>query len=143
MKKFLQRRILGGRVPVWVALLVLLAAMYYFYRKKKNASETTTNPAAQAGSDPTQPYGYSSPDMFPYSGSGVYSPPSSSGSVGMNPTTTKAGTLSAHQIHEQHVAHEQHIGNTPHRNTITTTRMSPHQKHLLHVKHEQHLAAQK
>jgi hypothetical protein len=142
MKAFLTRKVFGGRVPVWAVLLFLIVAVYFFYKRKKAASQTTTNPAADAGSDPNQPYPYSSPDMFPYAGAGVYSPPSSSGSVGINPNQTTAG-LSSHQLHELHVAHEQHIGNTPHRNTITTTRMSPHQKHVLHEQHLQHLQATK
>jgi hypothetical protein len=97
LKEMLTRKVFGGRVPVWVLMLIVGLAAYLWWRRKKAAGTTgaaAENPATSAGSDPSQPFGYSSPDMFPLSGGGgtLTSPtgaPTVDGSVGMTPTAPR------------------------------------------------------
>lgn len=122
MKKFLTKRYFGGKVPAWAIIVAVLVLAYIV--KKRQAAQAATNPAASANQDQSQPFPYSSPDMFPTQGpagpQGPVGPAGPRGPSGIKPAAPKK-PLSKHQqhlahLHHLHVLHQQHeahIGNRP------------------------------
>jgi len=88
MKDLLKKK-LFGKIPVWVVLLVVMALAYIAIKRRGPKTEKE-NAAESANYDGTQPFPYSSPDMFPLQGPGGVSGPT--GSAG--PTGSSSGTAS-------------------------------------------------